>query len=79
MPAEQEQLPNFIRIRQVVAATGLSKSSIYDLIREKNFPRPVPLSEKRSGWIKSEVEEWMRSRIEARDSATTERVKRKPR
>jgi len=68
-----------MRLRHVIAATGLSKTSVYDLIRANAFPRQVHLSEKRTGWIKSEVEQWMRSRIEARDSALAKRPPRKVR
>lgn len=79
MPAEADHLPNFMRLRQVIAATGLSKTSVYDLIRANAFPRQVRLSEKRSGWIKSEIEAWMQSRIEARDTALAKRVPRRVR
>jgi prophage regulatory protein len=67
MSTEHDQSPEFVRIKGVIAVTDLSRSSIYDLIKNGDFPRPVAISAKRSGWLRSEIAAWMRARIEARD------------
>ncbi|WP_081602434.1 helix-turn-helix transcriptional regulator [Afipia clevelandensis] len=51
-----------MRLRAVIEVTGLSKTSIYDLINEGSFPRQFALSENRSGWRKSEIADWCRNR-----------------
>lgn len=81
MPAETDDSITFMRIRQVAATTGLSKSSVYDLIKNSDFPRPVKISEHRSGWVKAEVIAWSKKRIEERDAPaqTGRRVARKVR
>lgn len=53
------------KISEVKQATGLSRSSIYRLASKGEFPKPIKLSERSSGWIMSEVEEWLNGRIEA--------------
>lgn len=55
-----------LRLRDVVAITGLSRSSVYRLAAACDFPQPLKLSERSSGWVRSEVEAWIASRIAAR-------------
>ncbi|EMW0554120.1 helix-turn-helix transcriptional regulator [Pseudomonas aeruginosa] len=56
-----------IRLSGVIETTGLARSTIYKLISEGGFPRPVPLVGRCVGWLESEVQEWIKSRIAARD------------
>jgi len=58
-----------LRQRDVYDATKLPKSSMYALIARKEFPAPVKLGPRASGWLAAEVEAWLASRIAARDSA----------
>ena len=55
----------FLRLPEVKAVTGLSKSSLYALIREKSFPAPVRLGARAVAWIKSEVRQWAVERVNA--------------
>jgi prophage regulatory protein len=48
----------FVRLPEVKAVTGLSKSSLYALIRASNFPAPVRLGPRTVGWVRSEVKQW---------------------
>lgn len=59
-----------IRIREVIQRTGLSKSSIYDLMAQDSFPKTIRLSEhgRSVAFLESEVVEWMAARIAARNS-----------
>ena len=60
----------FLRLPEVIARTGLSRSTIYVRLDEGRFPRPVSLGGRAVGWIESEVDEWIRERIAAsRDGA----------
>lgn len=52
-----------IRISTVKAVTGLSRGSIYRLIKESDFPKQIKLSTQASGWIETEVFDWLESRI----------------
>ena len=51
-----------IKIREVTAMTGLSRSSIYLQIKKGNFPMQVKLSTRSSGWLWSEINRWLVSR-----------------
>ena len=60
----------FLRLPEVLARTGLSRSTVYVRLDEGRFPRPVSLGGRAVGWIESEVDEWMRERIaESRSGA----------
>jgi len=72
---QQDKLPlakkplKIIRIKQVTALTGFSKSYVYDLAKKGLFPKNLKLVKggTASGWIESEIQEWIESRIKARD------------
>jgi predicted DNA-binding transcriptional regulator AlpA len=64
----------FLRLEAVKQATGLGRSTIYDLmaVNPPRFPRPVkPGGEnaKAVAWLASEVAAWQRKKIAERDSA----------
>ena len=51
-----------LRMPQVVEMVGLCRASIYNKMREEAFPRQVKLG-RLSGWLESEVQEWIREQI----------------
>jgi prophage regulatory protein len=59
-----------VRIKTVVELTGLSKSYIYDLANKGIFPKSIQLvpSGTSVAWIESEIQNWIDSRIQSRDS-----------
>ncbi len=57
-------LPDTIlRLPAVKAATGLSRSTIYERMRRGTFPAPVPLGGKAVGWLESDVSAWIRQTV----------------
>ena len=56
-----------IRLKEVIACTGLARSTIYKYIAEGAFPKSVSLGDRAVAWVESEVQEWILERIEARD------------
>jgi prophage regulatory protein len=57
-----------LRLREVLAATGYSRSTIYRLMTERLWPKAVNLSKGCIGWPESEVAAMMHARIAGRDS-----------
>ena len=51
-----------LRRRQVEEITGLSRSSIYRLMRNGEFPLPVKVGPAAVRWKTSEITVWMESR-----------------
>lgn len=56
---------HLVRLPEVKAICGLSRSSIYLLIREGRFPPSLAISGRARGWIRHEVENWVAQRIRA--------------
>lgn len=62
-------MQKLIRLPQVIERTTLSRSSIYEMMSNGTFPKPVKLSLRANGWIEAEIDAWLASRIEAREAA----------
>lgn len=58
-------MDKILRLPAVSAAVGLGRDSIYRLIREGKFPKPIKISERASGWLESDLKKWQDERIEA--------------
>jgi prophage regulatory protein len=72
----------FIRLPEVLSRTGYGRTTIYRKMEEGSFPRSVklggPLEDPEAfdsravAWIENEVEQWIDSMIEGRDSVSTD-------
>lgn len=72
-----KQLADSIRIirrKQLEYKTGLSRSGIYAKLKlnpkrpndyDPTFPKPISVGAKAVGWVESEVDVWLKDRIEA--------------
>jgi prophage regulatory protein len=54
-----------LRLSEVVSKCGLCKSAIYDAIQRGTFPKQIKLSVRSSGWLDSEVNQWIEDRVTA--------------
>ena len=61
--------PRFLRLPAVESRTGLKRDSIYRGARQGWFPRPIKISERASGWLESEIDEFIRARTAARSTS----------
>ena len=68
-PILQDEV-SFLRLPELKSVTGLSKSSLYALIRAKTFPSPVQLGPRTVAWVRSEVRQWAAERISKSRSAS---------
>lgn len=57
-PSEMDRL---IRMPELEVLTGLSRATIYRLIRQGAFPAAVELSANSRGWFASHVQSWQES------------------
>lgn len=58
-----------LRLPEVVERTRLSRSQIYALVKQGEFPPPVKLSANFAVWVAAEIQSWIASRIAARPPA----------
>lgn len=52
-----------LRLPEVKARTGLSRSTIYARISEGRFPKSISLGDRAVGWLEHEIQEWLDTRI----------------
>lgn len=52
----------FLRINDVIATTGLSRSTIYRMVDAGTFPDRVRLTTQTVGWWQADVAAWIESR-----------------
>ncbi len=58
-----------LRIQQVKAITGISKTTIYKLIGQGKFPKAIHVSGSRiSSWSSSELDDWITEQKAARST-----------
>lgn len=63
------QIPRMLPLKQVIHYTGLSSTTIYDMLDKRsnrydaNFPIQVKLSKGRVAWVESEVAKWINTKI----------------
>ena len=62
------RLRRLIRLHDVMARTGLSKTTIWRHTRSGEFPKSVNLTSGTVGWVEEEIDDWIDVRIEARDA-----------
>ncbi|NOZ94935.1 MAG: AlpA family transcriptional regulator [Acidobacteria bacterium] len=58
-----------LRIDQVSELVALKRAAIYQYMAEGTFPRPVKIGKRAVAWRESDIQEWIRSRVEAAGDA----------
>ena len=56
-----------ITLGAVLEMTALSKGTVYSLMSEGKFPRPLHISKRAVRWLESDVQAWLQDRINERD------------
>ncbi len=59
---------NPIRMPAVLKLTGLSRSTIYTLEKNGDFPKRMYLSVRCVAWEAEEVDEWLKKRSQSRET-----------
>ena len=54
-----------LRRPEVESRTGLSRSSIYALMDQGEFPRPRRIGQRAVAWDEADLEKWLTTRAEA--------------
>ncbi len=70
---QSEPREGVMRLAEVKALTGRSRSSIYEDMAARRFPHSIKLGPRSVGWLRQEVMRWVAERVAARDSASKDR------
>ena len=52
-----------VRLKTVLARTGLSRSTIYRKIAEDTFPAQLKISANGTGWRESDINRWIADQV----------------
>jgi len=51
----------FLKLKDVIKLTGLSRSTIYSKISKGNFPAQISISDRAVAWLEDDIIEWMKA------------------
>ena len=55
-----------LRLPAVIELTGMSRTTVYRLVREKKFPQPVHVAvPKMSVWPSDVIDQWVQTQLDA--------------
>jgi prophage regulatory protein len=60
-----ESKERLIRLDEVMSRTGLTRSLLYKLMKESDFPKSITLAGSAVAWPESKIDSWIAARIEA--------------
>ena len=58
------QYSRILRLSEVKKRTGLSRSTIYELISKDQFPSQILVSERCVGWDEDAIQNWILEKLE---------------
>ncbi|MDR3798419.1 MAG: AlpA family phage regulatory protein [Terracidiphilus sp.] len=53
----------FLRLDDVRVRIPYSRSTIYQLVAQGKFPKPINLGDRAVAWIEADIDKWMADRI----------------
>jgi len=58
----RSKIDRFMRLPEVLAVTGLARSTLYTLMSKECFPRARKTGERTCAWRESEIKRWIATR-----------------
>ena len=59
-----EQHQRLLRLTDVRERVPYSRSTIYKLISQGEFPKPISIGERAVAWLESDIDAWIEARIQ---------------
>ena len=56
-----------LKVKEVASEISVSVPQVYKLVSLGKFPKQINLSDRASGWLRTEIDEWLQSRVDLRD------------
>ncbi|WP_233998415.1 MULTISPECIES: helix-turn-helix transcriptional regulator [unclassified Pseudoalteromonas] len=60
LEAEKSQVSELVRLQDISRMTGLSRSTIYTMIKEGRFPEGFKLSARAVAWKRADIDNWIK-------------------
>lgn len=62
-------MKKLIPMKDLKKQVSLSSTTIYKMVKDGIFPKPIILQNTRIAWVDQEIEAWINQKIEERDIA----------
>jgi prophage regulatory protein len=59
----------------VLNMVGMSAPTLWRRVKDKSFPQPISLGGRSVGWLQSEVNEWIKTRVDLRNQSAVASAK----
>lgn len=59
---EKQRESYFLRLPEVIRRTGYKKASIYNMVRNGEFPKSIKIGPRAVAWDSNEIEAWIASK-----------------
>ena len=66
-----EKHQKFLRLTEVRNRVPYSRSTIYQLVTQGRFPKPINLGARAVAWLESDIDEWIAARVGNSRAAVT--------
>jgi prophage regulatory protein len=78
MEDEMAEVDEFLRLGDVLKASGKGRTALYAAVARGEFPSPLKLSEggRAVAWLKSEVIAWQQRQVALRDAMLSTKASR---
>ena len=53
----------FLRLPEVLRRTGLSRTALYEQIKNESFPKPIRIAKRSVAWTDEDINRWCNERI----------------
>ena len=63
MHQKNHREPAILRRPQVQRRTGLSRSTLYQYMKDGEFPKAIALGPRSVGWLESDISDWISERV----------------
>ena len=57
-------MQKILRLKNVTEVTSMSRSTIYRLMEQGKFPKPVKLSQRIVGFLEQDIDQWILDRYQ---------------
>ena len=57
-----QRLDRLLTSKQIAAETGISRSTIYRLLQNESFPKPIRIGPRCMRWPESDIKAWVAER-----------------
>ncbi len=74
MQQKSHREPTILRRPQVQQRTGLSRSTLYQYIKDGEFPKSIALGPRSVGWLESDISDWIAERVKSSRGADRQRA-----